>query len=92
MSPKIHTLRGGTRPIFRSPGVAAQEARRSKKPCLGMVLVRVRIYFRDTILGEPMRPFAAEITIDHVVERELEPLEDVKLETVDVFKDAAETH
>jgi len=56
-----------------------------------MRLVRVRTYLGKSLLGEPMRPYASNITVKVVVDRAIEPLEGIELVgTVDVFKDAAD--
>ena len=56
-----------------------------------MPLVRVRTFLGKKLLGEPTRPYAAETTVKAVVDRAIEPLEGIELiDTVDVYKDAAE--
>ena len=56
-----------------------------------MPLVRVRIFLAEKLLGEPTRPFAAEVSVKAVVDQALKAFNDAELvETVDVFRDTAD--
>ena len=56
-----------------------------------MPLVRVRILLGKSVLGEPLRPFAPDVSVLVVVDQALEMHQGVELnDAVNVFKDAEE--
>ena len=55
-----------------------------------MPLVRVRILDGKTQLAAPSRPFAEDSSLQHVVDKALEPFPDCSVTVLDVFPDAAE--
>ena len=55
-----------------------------------MPLVRVRILHGKTQLAAPSRPFAADVTLQHVVGKALEPFADYAVNVLEVFPTADE--